>query len=76
MVKSKRWHKTRIEGVECWERDGYIICLNINKGISESTGVRDRLGHFWWFELVRRTPQGEQYIGEGPTLEVVKQLKT
>lgn len=72
---SERWRKVRLPGVDgdvdAWQRDGYTLCLNINKGHEVRTGKRDRNGHHWWFEV---TNDKDEPVGEAPDLKGAKQV--
>ena len=75
------WKKIKIPGnekpVEAYRRDGFTICLNINKGFN-GPGVVDRHGNHWWFEVTeKKNGNGEEsYVGEAPTLKGAKRIAT
>jgi len=76
-----KWKKVRLPGnekpVDAFQRDGFTICLNINKGAEVSTGIEDRHGHHWWYEVTEANGKGEErFVGEAPTLKGAKRIAT
>jgi len=75
------WKKVRLPGndkpVDAYQRDNLTICLNINKGQEVDSGVEDRHGNHWWYEVTETNGKGEErFVGEAPTLPGAKRVAT
>lgn len=75
-----KWTREKLLGndgkkVDIYAKDDYRVCLNINRGNEVNTGVEDRHGHWWWYE-VSLLNGSEQYVGQAPTLKGAKKLAT
>lgn len=80
-ASQKRWKRISLPGnhekpVEGWQLGKYTVCLNLNKGRDVKTGVEDKHGHFWWYEITE-TINGhgqERAVGEAPTEDEAKKI--
>jgi hypothetical protein len=72
---TERWRKRRDvandgKALIVWFKDGYEICMNVNKGLDVKQGHLDAKGHRWWYEVTF----GNVVVGEHPGLSGAKKL--